>query len=72
MNLFVNGEKDMIPDFYGSWRQKRDQELVLAEQKALRLQKREMIDDIIRYVGVPLLVAAVLAAPTVCRAIFGG
>lgn len=71
MNLFVNGEKDMIPDFYGSWRQKRDQELVLAEQKALRLQKRELIDDIIRFVGIPLLVAAVLAAPTVMQAVFG-
>ena len=60
----------MIPDFYDSWRQKRDQELILAEQRALRLQKREMIDDIIRSVGVPLLVAAVLAAPTVCQALF--
>lgn len=69
--MFVNGEKDMIPDFYGSWRQKRDQELVLAEQKALRLQKRELIDDIIRFVGIPLLVAAVLAAPTVMQAVFG-
>ncbi|WP_276813122.1 hypothetical protein [Faecalibaculum rodentium] len=60
----------MIPDFYGSWRHKRDQELILAEQRALRKQKREMIDDIICYVGIPLLIAAVLAAPTVCQALF--
>lgn len=61
----------MIPGFYDSWRQKRDQELSLAEQRALRQQKREMIDDIICFVGAPLVVAAVLAAPTICRVVFG-
>ena len=62
----------MIPDFYGSWRQKRDQELSLAQQEAERQQKREMIDDIICFVGIPLLVVAALIAPTVCQVVFGG
>ncbi len=61
----------MIPDFYEAWRQETDRQMILDRQEAERRQKRELIDDIIRYVGIPLLVAAVLAAPTVMQAVFG-
>lgn len=61
----------MIPDFYETWRQETDRQMILDRQEAERRQKRELIDDIIRYVGIPLLVAAVLVAPTVMQAVFG-
>lgn len=61
----------MIPDFYESWRQETDRQMTLDRQEAECRQKRELIDDIIRFVGIPLLVAAVLAAPTVMQAVFG-
>lgn len=61
----------MIPDFYESWRQETDRQMTLDRQEAECRQKRELIDDIIRFVGIPLLVAAVLAAPTVIQAVFG-
>ncbi|WP_300903639.1 hypothetical protein [Faecalibaculum rodentium] len=61
----------MIPDFYEAWRQETDRQMTLDRQEAERRQKRELIDDMIRYVGIPLLVAAALIAPTVCQAVFG-
>lgn len=62
----------MIPEFYSSWRQEAERQQILAQQEAERQQRRELADDILMYVGIPLLVAAVLAAPTVCRVVFGG
>lgn len=62
----------MIPEFYSSWRQEAERQEILAQQEAERQQRRELVDDILMYVGIPLLVAAVLAAPTVCRVVFGG
>ncbi|WP_294731048.1 hypothetical protein [uncultured Faecalibaculum sp.] len=62
----------MIPEFYDNWRQEADRQEILAQQEAERQQRRELVDDILMYVGIPLLVAAVLAAPTVCRVVFGG
>lgn len=62
----------MIPDFYESWRQETDRRNVLAQAEAEQQRKRELVDDILMFVGCPLLVAAVLAAPTVFRAVFGG
>ncbi len=62
----------MIPEFYSSWRQEAERQQILAQQEAERQQRRELADDILMYVGCPLLVAAVLAAPTVFRAVFGG
>lgn len=62
----------MIPDFYEDWRQEADRQEILAQQEAERQHRRELLDDILLYVGIPLLVAAVLAAPTVCQVVFGG
>lgn len=62
----------MIPEFYSEWRQETDRQEILARQEAERQQRRELVDDILMFVGCPLLVAAVLAAPTVFRAVFGG
>lgn len=62
----------MIPEFYEDWRQETDRRNVLAAQETERQHRRELWDDILLYVGIPLLVAAVLAAPTVCQAVFGG
>lgn len=62
----------MIPEFYSSWRQEADRQEILAQQETERQHRRELWDDILMYVGIPLLVAAVLAAPTVCRVVFGG
>lgn len=62
----------MIPEFYSEWRQETDRQEILARQEAERQQTRELVDDILMWVGIPLLVAAVLAAPTVFRAVFGG
>ncbi|WP_289683808.1 hypothetical protein [Faecalibaculum rodentium] len=62
----------MIPEFYSEWRQETDRQEILARQEAERQQRRELVDDILMWVGIPLLVAAVLAAPTVFRAVFGG
>ncbi len=61
----------MIPDFYETWRQETDRRNVLAAQEAERQHRRELWDDILMYVGIPLLVAAVLVAPTVMQAVFG-
>lgn len=62
----------MIPDFYENWRAETDRQLIMAQQEAEQQQRREMVDDILSWVGIPLLVAAVLIAPTVCQAVFGG
>jgi hypothetical protein len=62
----------VIPEFYSEWRQETDRQEILARQEAERQQRRELVDDILMWVGIPLLVAAVLAAPTVFRAVFGG
>lgn len=61
----------MIPEFYEDWRQEADRQEILAQQEAERQHRRELLDDILLYVGIPLLVAAVLAAPTVMQAVFG-
>lgn len=61
----------MIPKFYEDWRQEADRQEILAQQEAERQHRRELLDDILLYVGIPLLVAAVLAAPTVMQAVFG-
>ena len=61
----------MIPEFYEDWRQETDRRNVLAQAEAERQRKRDLVDDILLYVGCPLLVAAVLAAPTVCQMVFG-
>lgn len=61
----------MIPDFYEDWRQEADRQEILAQQEAERQHRRELLDDILLYVGIPLLVAAVLVAPTVMQAVFG-
>lgn len=60
----------MIPEFYSTWRQEADRQEILAQREAERQRKRELVDDILMYVGCPLLVAAVLAAPTVCQTLF--
>lgn len=62
----------MIPNFYEDWRQETDRQIILAQQEAERGEKRELMQDILMIVGIPLLIAAVLMAPTLCRAIFGG
>ncbi len=62
----------MIPDFYENWRQETDRQMILDRQEAERQQKKELLRDILVFASGPLLVAAVLAAPTVCRAVFGG
>lgn len=67
-----NGSTVMIPKFYEDWRQEADRQEILAQQEAERQHRRELLDDILLYVGIPLLVAAVLAAPTVCQVVFGG
>lgn len=61
----------MIPEFYEDWRQEADRQEILAQQEAERQHRRELLDDILLYVGIPLLVAAVLVAPTVMQAVFG-
>lgn len=61
----------MIPDFYENWRAETDRQMILDRQEAERQHRRELLDDILLYVGIPLLVAAVLAAPTVMQAVFG-
>ncbi|WP_289068887.1 hypothetical protein [uncultured Allobaculum sp.] len=61
----------MIPKFYEDWRQEADRQEILAQQEAERQHRRELLDDILLYVGIPLLVAAVLVAPTVMQAVFG-
>lgn len=66
-----NGSTVMIPKFYEDWRQEADRQEILAQQEAERQHRRELLDDILLYVGIPLLVAAVLVAPTVMQAVFG-
>ena len=61
----------MIPKFYEDWRQEADRQEILAQQEAERQLRRELLDDILLYVGIPLLVAAVLVAPTVMQVVFG-
>ncbi|WP_281790328.1 hypothetical protein [Faecalibaculum rodentium] len=61
----------MIPKFYEDWRQEADRQEILAQQEAERQHRRELLDDILLYVGIPLLVAAVLVAPTVMQVVFG-
>lgn len=59
-----------IPEFYDNWRKRTEIQHELERVQAERRVEHELKTDILYFVCAPLVVAAVILAPAICRAIF--
>lgn len=59
-----------IPEFYDSWRERTELQHEIERLRAERKVEHELETDILYFVCAPLVVAAVVLAPAICRAIF--
>ena len=59
-----------IPEFYDNWRKRTEIQHELERVQAERRVEHELKTDILYFVCAPLVVAAVILAPAICRVIF--
>lgn len=59
-----------IPEFYDSWRERTELQHEIERLRAERKVEHELETDILYFLCAPLVVAAVVLAPAICRAIF--
>lgn len=57
-----------IPEFYDSWRERTELQHEIERLRAERKVEHELETDILYFVCAPLVVAAVVLAPAICRA----
>ena len=59
-----------IPEFYDNWRKRTEIQREIERAQEERKVEHELETDILCFVGAPLIVAAVILAPAICRVIF--